>query len=380
MAANCDDRHNDALDCDPAPTDEAHNPSIIRAFGQCITHSLAGWIVLLAVVLLVISNVYVARNQGLVRQPDSAASRIEFGNIAVAQSASRQRGFSAFDLSNATVPRNEILSGGPPKDGIPALTNPRFIGARDTTYLAPNDRVMGFVHGKDARAYPLKILNYHEVVNDRLGGVPVAITYCPLCDSAAAFDRRTELGLPAATEFGVSGLLYNSNVIMYDRGGRPESLWSQVKAEGIAGPAARKELKALPVELTTWNDWRSRYPETKVLSPQTGHARDYTRDPYAGYFQQPRLMFPARPASDRLPAKERVLGVWTDTAARAYPASAFGRERRRIEDQIDGKKVVIEYNPEARSLRVAEADNGVQWMYSLWFAWYAFRPETEVFR
>ncbi|MCI0332895.1 MAG: DUF3179 domain-containing protein [Planctomycetes bacterium] len=257
------------------------------------------------------------------------------------------------------------------------MTKPRFIGARDATYLAPNDRVIGFVHGQDVRAYPLKILNYHEVVNDRVGGMPVAITYCPLCDSAAAFDRRTELG---EREFGVSGLLYNSNVIMFDRGGRPESLWSQVKAEGIAGPGARKSLKSLPIELTTWHNWRSRYPHTKVLSPQTGHPRDYQRDPYAGYFQQPGLMFPARPASDRLPMKEQVLGVWTNTTARAYPLSAFGRERRRVEDQIDGKKIVIEYTPKSRSLRVVEADDSVQWMYSLWFAWYAFHPETEVFK
>lgn len=294
-----------------------------------------------------------------------------------AQTSSGTRTAPAFDLANLTVGRENLRAGGPPKDGIPALTEPPFMAARDASYLQPGDRVIGFVNGAEARAYPLRILNYHEIVNDVVADLPVAVTYCPLCDSVAAFDRRTTDGV---REFGVSGLLYNSNVIMFDRGSRPESLWSQLKAEGIAGPGARKPLKSLPVELTTWHDWRSRYLQTKVLSPQTGHARDYTRNPYAGYFHQPGLMFPARPMSGRLPTKERVLGVWTDTAARAYPASAFGRERRRIADEIDGKKVVIEYNPEARSLRVVEADESVEWMYSLWFAWYAFRPETEVFK
>jgi hypothetical protein len=139
-------------------------------------------------------------------------------------------------------------------------------------------------------------------------------------------------------------------------------------------------LKALPVELTTWGDWLGRYPDTLVLSPQTGHARDYGRDPYAGYFQRPDLMFPARPLSDRLPTKERVLGVWTDGASRAYPVSAFGRGPKRIVEKIGSKRVVIEYVPAAETLRVLEADEGVEWMYSLWFAWHAFRPETEVFQ
>lgn len=375
MADNCDNLDTEALDSAQLASSEGRSWSTLGVLSQCISHSLVGWILPLTVALLVISNGNVDRIQRLAGQAESAASPVEFGNLVLAQTGSTQRGFSTFDLSNATVPRSEILSGGPPKDGIPALTNPRFIAAQVAAYLAPNDRVIGFVQGQDARVYPLKILNYHEVVNDRVGDVPVAITYCPLCDSAAAFDRRTELG---EREFGVSGLLYNSNVVMYDRGGRSESLWSQVKAEGIAGPGARKPLKSLPVELTTWHDWQSRYPTTKVLSPQTGYPRDYTRDPYAGYFQRPGLMFPARPTSHLLPTKERVLGIWTNTAARAYPLSGFGSQRRRIEDEIDGKKFAIEFNPEAHSLRIVDADDGVQWMFSLWFAWYAIRPETGV--
>lgn len=282
----------------------------------------------------------------------------------------------AFDFSAITIPANEVHAGGPPKDGIPALTNPRFVTADQATYLRPPDRVIGVQASNQAKAYPLKILNYHEIINDRLGDLPVAVTYCPLCDSCAVFDRRTELG---QREFGVSGLLYNSNVLMYDRGGRPESLWSQVMARGISGPGASKSLTPLPLELTTWKDWASRHPQTAVLSVATGYRRDYSRSPYGNYFSTPRLMFPAKPSSNRLPTKARVLGVWTDSAARAYPESYFvGQDRQRVEDLLDGKRVVVAFNPAARSLRVAQADPGVHWMYAFWFAWYAFHPQTDV--
>lgn len=283
---------------------------------------------------------------------------------------------TAFDLSTISVPVAEIFAGGPPKDGIPALSAPTLIEARDAGYLHDGDRVIGVVVNAEARAYPLRILNFHEIVNDDVRNVPIAITYCPLCDSCAVFDRRTGLG---RREFGVSGLLYNSNVLMYDRGSRIESLWSQVKAEGISGPALSETLKSLPLELTTWKAWRSRHPQTKVLSADTGHGRDYTRNPYAGYFTTPQLMFPARPTSDRLPTKARVLGIWSGKVARAYPETAFGRDRTRIEDSMNGRKIVIEFLPESASLRVVSADDGVHWMYSLWFAWYAMRPHTDVF-
>jgi hypothetical protein len=169
-------------------------------------------------------------------------------------------------------------------------------------------------------------------------------------------------------------------VLLYDRGGKPESLWSQVKTEGISGPAANKGLTTLPLELTTWKNWGSRYPGTMVLSTDTGHRRDYARNPYANYFKSKDLMFAAKPSSDKLPAKSRVLGVWTDKSARAYPESAFSQDRtRRITEELDGKKLTIEYDSDARSLRVIEAEEGVHWMYSLWFAWYAFHPETSFY-
>ncbi len=293
-----------------------------------------------------------------------------------APGGSGRRATSQFDLSNLTVPKSEIRSGGPPKDGIPALSQPRSLAAKSADYLAAEDRVIGVSIGNAARAYPLRILNYHEIVNDQLGGQPLAVTYCPLCDSAAVFDRKTPLGL---REFDVSGLLYNSNVLMYDRHDQQESLWSQLRTEALAGPQVRNQLKLLPLELTTWSDWQSRYPATTVLSTETGHSRNYSRSPYDDYFLSPQLMFPVHPTSDRLATKEKILGVLSANKARVYTRSAFNEQKRRIEDRIDGKRLVIEYNPIADSLRVLEAEEGVTWMYSLWFSWYAMHPETEIF-
>ncbi|MGI9429011.1 MAG: DUF3179 domain-containing protein [Bythopirellula sp.] len=281
-----------------------------------------------------------------------------------------------FQLDNATIPQREIHSGGPPKDGIPALSNPAMLAASEASYLAPEDRVIGVALDGDVRAYPLRILNYHEIVNDQLNTTPIAVTYCPLCDSAAVFQRDTPRGV---REFGVSGLLYNSNVLMYDRDDQAESLWSQLMREAVSGPQVRNRLQPLPLTLTTWGDWSQRYPSTTVLSNDTGHGRDYSRSPYGNYFVSPTLMFPVTPTSDRLPTKAKVLGVQLGNKTRAYPYSAFSAENPRVADNIDGKPLVLEFNPQADSLRVVEANDGIDWMYSFWFSWYAMHPETEVY-
>lgn len=287
-----------------------------------------------------------------------------------------QRPRSAPDWGETSIPPERILSGGVRKDGIPALTDPKFVPGDEVDFLADDARVIGFESDGLARAYPLSVLNYHEIVNDRLGDTPIAVTFCPLCDSAAVFDRRTELG---EREFGVSGMLFNSNVLMYDRGGQPESLWSQIKGEGVTGPAVRSPLVALPLEMTTWKDWHTRYPKTTVLSLDTGHKRDYTRSPYQRYLAGDRPIFPVEPEDDRLGQRERVLGVWTTSGSRAYPISAFDGDAERIEQRIGEATFTVVFDPESASLRVRDASPGVQWMYSFWFAWAAFRPETEIY-
>uniref|UniRef100_A0A7C2JXR6 DUF3179 domain-containing protein n=1 Tax=Schlesneria paludicola TaxID=360056 RepID=A0A7C2JXR6_9PLAN len=309
------------------------------------------------------------------------ASRSESLRLALGQSASRPTSdpFRTFDLRNTAIARDQIHSGGPPVDGIPSLSRPKFIAAAQARYLEPSDRVIGVVMEGATKAYPLKVLNYHEAVNDQIGKTPIAVTYCPLCDSVAVFDRRLS---DEVLEFGISGLLYNSNVLLYDRrrdGGM--SLWSQMKTASVAGPRVRTALKALPVELTTWSDWRARYPETTVLSTDTGHQRDYSRSPYGGYFATPDLMFPVEPVNRCLPLKTQVLGVWSDKAAIAFPISAFDSLKSRQETQavVAGKELTLEFDPSSRSLRVVKAADELQWVYAFWFAWAAFHPETDIY-
>ncbi len=296
--------------------------------------------------------------------------------LVLPQSSAQVPAVKEFDLSAAVVDVREIRSGGPPKDGIPALSRPNFVKAPAADYLKAHDRVIGVVVADEARAYPLAILNYHEIVNDTIGATPLAVTYCPLCDSAAVIDRRTPWG---EREFGVSGLLFNSNVLMYDRRGKPESLWSQVRTSGISGPGADRPLTALSCELTTWQSWTSRFPDTVVLSARTGHQRDYRRNPYETYFTNQELMFPASPASALFANKERVLGVWVGSEYRAYPESALPKDQVPVTDAIGGKSITIEYDREHQTLRVIKADEGVSWLYSFWFAWYALHPDTTVY-
>ncbi|QDU39382.1 hypothetical protein Mal4_37260 [Maioricimonas rarisocia] len=300
----------------------------------------------------------------------------------IAAAAQRQRPSPEhqFEMQPLAIPRDQILSGGPGKDGIPALTDPKFVAPSAATYLKPDDRVIGVARKGDVRCYPLKVLNWHECVNDVIGETPLAITYCPLCDSALVFDRRVG---EKELEFGISGLLYNSNVLLYSRNADgPDTLWSQMKAEGVSGDAAGTPLKTVPFEVTTWSDWKARYPDTKVLSAETGHRRNYTRNPYSRYFSIQTLMFPVRPLpQEGMPYKEPILGVWTDGAARAYPLKSLSEADTPVElkQTLDGESFTLQFDPETTTARITEASEGVNHAYTFWFAWYAFHPETEVY-
>lgn len=294
--------------------------------------------------------------------------------------------FRRYDLQQAIVPRELFAVGNTQKEGIPSLDEPKFVTAKNAGSMRPTDRVIGITMGGQSRAYPLKILNYHELVNDRIAGQAIAVTYCPLCDSVLVFDRSSPTG---PIEFGVSGLLFNSNVVFYNRApGDAESLWSQMKAQAIYGPKARQRLVPLPHEITTWASWTNRHPATLVLSSETGLGRDYNRpSPYVDYFagKVPLPVFTVAPYPpvDRLEWLDRVLGVWNKNgrAARAFPVKSFQdfEETTEIDTEVGGAKLTLAYDPGAKSLRVVRADEGVQWMYSFWFAWHAFHPETDLY-
>lgn len=293
---------------------------------------------------------------------------------AVAAHAVQRNGF---DLDGALVPQDEIMHGGPPRDGIPAIDQPKFLTADQARFLKDNDRVLGIRLDGIAKAYPVRILNWHEIVNDAFGATGrVAVTFCPLCGTGMAYLSEAN-GRPLS--FGVSGLLYNSDVLLYDR--QTSSLWSQLLSQAVSGPLKGIRLTAIPLSHTTWADWKKRNPDTLVLSTDTGFARNYARDPYEGYMQDPAIMFPVNGQSTRYHPKEQVIGVEVNGKFKAYPFIELSKRRGEVRDAVGGRTIVVRFDPEHRTGRVADAEGKeIPSVIAFWFAWYAFHRDTEVFR
>ncbi len=216
-------------------------------------------------------------------------------------------------LPTPLVDPSEIRAGGPPPDGIPPIDEPTFLDPADVDFLEDVEPVLALELNGDARAYPLQVMIWHEIVNDTVGDIPVSVTYCPLCNSAVAVDRRVD---GRVLTFGTSGSLYLSALVMYDR--QTESLWSHFTGEAIAGVMTGTKLEHFPVSLVAWETWRDAHPDGLVLSRQTGHQRDYGRNPYPGYddVNNPPFLFDGD-VDDRLTAKTRVVGVGRDTSPTA---------------------------------------------------------------
>lgn len=290
---------------------------------------------------------------------------------------------NGFDLNGALIPEEEILRGGPPRDGIPAIDNPQFAKAEEAAFLRGDDLILGVVVKGEARAYPIRILNWHEVVNDEIQGRKIAVTFCPLCGSGVVFDSARAKNGDALAEngqalsFGVSGLLYNSDVLLYDR--KSESLWSQLLRKAVSGKMKGKQLKALPAEHTTWEDWKSRYPNSLVLTAETGHDRDYNRNPYAGYGDSPDIYFPLANRSAEFHPKERVLGVFRGGEHKAYPFSELEKTgKEKIPDTVGGKQITVIWSPASQSARLQNETGEATTLF--WFAWFAFHPQTKIYR
>ena len=199
-----------------------------------------------------------------------------------------------------------VLAGGPPPDGIPAIDEPTFLRARDVNWLADTEAVLALTVGDETRAYPFQIMTWHEIVNDTVGGVPVAVTYCPLCNSGVAFDRRVD---GKVLDFVTSGMLHANNLIMYDR--QTESLWPQLSGQAAIGVMTGATMDVLPTSPVGWADFRTAHPDAWVLSRDTGHRRDYGRNPYVGLDSDPDRPppFGAPSDDDRLPPMERVIAL-----------------------------------------------------------------------
>ena len=237
--------------------------------------------------------------------------------------------------SDWLIPQSQVLDGGPGKDGIPALDEPIMIAPDEATYLDDADLVIGYISGTDVRPYPHKILDWHEIINDRVNGHPVTITYCPLTGTGIGWEREYD---GKVTTFGVSGLLYNTNLMPYDR--VTNSTWPQLRLQSANGKLIGTETITFQVVETTWGTWKNFYPNTTVVSTNTGHSRNYARYPYGDYKTSESLLFNVSTNDKRLPAKERVLGIIDDGSVKVYQFINFNTEPI-ITENFKGKNYII---------------------------------------
>jgi len=297
--------------------------------------------------------------------------------------------------------RRAKLSGGPPKDGIPSIDKPKFWSSQEAeTYLEEGDKIVGLVEGGRPRAYPQRILVWHEVVNDMLGTGGLAVTYCPLTGTVLAFER-------GETTFGVSGRLVNSNLIMYDR--QTDTWFPQILGVGIEGPHEGAALVERPLVWTTWGRWRKRHPDTEVLSTRTGFARNYDRDPYGsydplgGYYRTDAPpIFPVMQEDARFPPKSMVLGARTATEAVAFPKDRLREAGQLVHEGREAVFVAVydagldtgyifeaPRSPGEAAVVEGTGPGNVFWpdglgvcalnaFEAMWFAWAAFYPNTYV--
>ena len=318
---------------------------------------------------------------------------------------------------NSIVPLDQIVSGGPPPDGIPSIDDPKFISVQEANgRLEDSELILGLNINGDIRAYPLQILVWHEIVNDKIGGVPVAVTYCPLCFTNQVFNRTLENG--QILEFGTSGKLYNSNLVMYDR--TTNSLWSQAMSQGIVGKLAGIKLERIPFDVAYWKEWKQLFPDSKVLSTDTGSTRPYGADPYGDYYTNGDVLFPVLNRDDRLGLKEIVVGFENNGQYKAYKLQEI-ENKKVINDQMKGKPIVLlslhpfmvrAYNPvvdgqtlefsySTKDQNFIDKQTSSLWNFEgkaisgqmkgkqltrlpfdegFWFEWVAFHPKTELYK
>lgn len=241
------------------------------------------------------------------------------------------------NFAKHSVPYEQIRSGGPPRDGIPPINQPKFVAPADAApWLKDNEPVIAFVLNGDARAYPLQILIWHEIVNDVVGGKPVVITFCPLCHAAIAFDRTLD---GVTYDFGTTGKLRNSDLVMWDR--QTESWWQQFTGEAIVGDLTGKQLQFLPAAIVSFAAFKAAHTNGKVLSRETGFRRDYGHNPYVGYDDIGASPFLFDGANDpRLRPMERVVAVSIGDADVAYPYSLLSQQKV-INDARGGRLIVV---------------------------------------
>lgn len=286
---------------------------------------------------------------------------------------SRQNGFF---LENPQISTTEIISGGPPRDGIPAILDPQFVSQFDAAnFMEEDDIVLSVTHDGVTRAYPFRIMNWHEVVNDQIGDFKFAATYCPLCGTAMVFERVVN---GRELTFGVSGLLYRDNVLMYDH--QTESLWNQLALQAQTGVMFKTPLKWIPSQQLRYSKWKERFPDGVVLSTNTGFSRDYSRDPYTWVPNTDSTLSGVPIIRDDLAIKAWVFGILINDTARAYPLEVLALKPF-FTETFAGVPLDVSYDASASELTITRTDTGevIPAVQSFWFAWQGFYPETTVY-
>ncbi len=269
----------------------------------------------------------------------------------------------------------KIVPGGPPKDGIPSIDNPKFVSVEEAdTWIADNELILAIVYKGVTRVYPLQIMVWHEIVNDNIASDPLLITYCPLCGSGIAYERTIN---GEEVEFGTSGKLYNSNLVMYDR--KTDSYWTQIDGLAVVGELTGTKLKPISIDTVVWRDWKKAHPDSQVLSQDTGFRRSYGRDPYGSYYEDSFLFFPVEKRDDRVHPKTVVFGIMVGNVYKAYKEDDL-RALNVIEDTVNSVRVKVERD-DAGIVRITNLETGEEIVKErdFWFAWYAFHPDTELY-
>ena len=280
-----------------------------------------------------------------------------------------------------SIPLEEIISGGPPKDGIPSIDNPKFISVEEANqWLGDDEPGVAFSLGDTHRFYPYQILVWHEIVNDTVQGQRVLITYCPLCLTGFIFDPVVQ---GERVEFGTSGKLWKSNLVMYDR--KTDSLWPQILGEAVVGEMTGTRLKTLPSDQITYGAFKKAHSQGQVLSRDTGAARFYGSNPYGNYFQPVSFALSLVGSRDtRLPAEAYVFGIVVDGKAKAYFIESV-KNQGEVKDTFEGKNFVLKHDKDLDVVRVYEklpdgSEVRINPFSSFWFSWAAAYPDSELYK
>ena len=296
---------------------------------------------------------------------------------AMALEAQEPSYFNGFNVENGLIAPVDIDHGGPGRDGVPALDNPVFLsGTARGDQINANDRIMGVSYNGIAKAYPIKILDWHEIVNDKFGETRLTISFCPLCGSGMVFLATVD---GQQLNFGVSGLIYNSDLLLYDR--NTESLWSQLMKTAVTGPLTGSKLTQVPAQYTTWRAWLKQYPDSLLLSRDTGHTRDSHNGGYLQYRRLPAIAFPTKHADMRLTTKDWVVGITVGDAALALPFAQLDRLDGPLAVTVGARELEIHWDREAAAAQAFERSSGreIATTSAYWFAWVAFHPETALY-